>query len=75
MPTGNPYYAASADLGLGDGDALRQQVTDADEERKKKLLQMGGALPGGKGTGLGGVLGGSASMMLLGPGIGGALRG
>ena len=60
-------YSASADLGLGDGDSLRQQVSDNEEERKKKLLAMtrSGATDYGAMSNL-------ASSMLLGGGLGGS---
>lgn len=50
---------ASDDLGLGDGDLLSQQVSDAEEERKKKLLKLGNTQDGANQLGL-------AAMSLLG---------
>lgn len=38
----NPYSPASLDLGLGDGNALSQQVDPAEEQRRKKLMKLGG---------------------------------
>jgi hypothetical protein len=47
MATPNPSSLANIDLGLGGlGDALTRQMNDAEEERKKKLLQS--ANPQGK---------------------------
>lgn len=62
-------YSAAADLGLGDGDLLKQQMADSEEERKKKLLRMSKMQPGQYGDNLTG----SAATMLLGPA--GMLRG
>jgi hypothetical protein len=59
-------YGAAADLGLGDGDLLSQQVKDSEEERKKKLLRMGMGKPGAYGDNLTG----TAASMLLGGGMG-----
>lgn len=59
-------YGAAADLGLGDGDLLGQQVADNEEERKKKLLRLGMNKPGAYGDNLTG----SAASMLLGGGMG-----
>lgn len=56
-------YGAAADLGLGDGDMLREQLSAAEQERKKKLLQMSRGMPAQYGD----QLTGSAASMLLGP--------
>lgn len=61
--------SAAADLGLGDGDMLRQQLAMSEEERKKKMLRMTQGRPGQYGD----MLTGSAAAMLLGPS--GMLRG
>lgn len=37
-----PYSPASLDLGLGDGAALAAQVDETEEERRKRLLKLGG---------------------------------
>lgn len=41
-PKNMPISPAASDLGLGLGDQLKNQMEMMDEERKKKLLQMGG---------------------------------
>jgi hypothetical protein len=60
-------YSASAQLGfgLGDGDALGQQLALSEEERKKKLMQASGPNPALYGDSL--IT--SASDLLLGPGM------
>ena len=50
-----PMSPAAVDLGMG--NALRQQLADAEEERKKKLLRQAQAMQTG---------GGSAAQSLLG---------
>lgn len=60
MALPNLMTPASMDLGLGDG--LRQQLLDAEEERKKKLLQQA------KLTGAGAPPLGGAVQSLFGPG-------
>ena len=34
-------YSAAQDLGYGLGDALSEQVSDEEKERKKKLMNLG----------------------------------
>ena len=58
--------SAAAELGLGDGGALRGQIDAAEEERKKKLLQIGSSMPDLNGN----AMIGGAAMSLFG-GMGG----
>ena len=51
-------YSAAGDLGLGEGDMLRQKLDDTKEERKKKLLR--GLQPDN-------LMNTTAASMLLGP--------
>lgn len=60
MISSKNLMASQAVVDLGIGDAVRQQVDDEAEERKRKLGQLAGAQTGG-------AVGSEAGRMLLGP--------